>query len=297
VVVLGLTVGCSGSSDRATAVGTSASSPTEQVSGTGTDQATSFSDLERGFDQGADNVCTRGEVECIDAVIAELRRHLDTLVARCDHLAPWALVYLRDSEGFRRLVATPGALQDPAFVTHVDMWFAKLYFNAYDNWYAGRKDPVPRAWQIAFEAADTKAVSALGDTVLAVNAHISGDLPVALANAGLPPDGSKELPDFQTANQVFHDAIAPIIAEVAARFDPTVAQVDIPGVADDEQGLLAVIAAWRDASFADGERISTAGAADLAAAKALPVRTGTSYLPFTGGSQQRDEYCQQHGRG
>src|SRR4051812_44477844 len=75
-VVFGLTVGCSGSgpSPHAPALGADSSSAAVagRDSATTADQTTTFSDLERGFDEGADNVCTRGTVECIDAVITEM---------------------------------------------------------------------------------------------------------------------------------------------------------------------------------------------------------------------------------
>jgi hypothetical protein len=266
----------------------------------------SFADLVRGFDEGADNVCTRGEVACVDAVIAEMRSRLDALVETCDHLAPWALTYLKSTEGFRAMRATPGSLDDPVFFTHLDVRFAQLYFQAFDRWHSGRKGEVPQAWQIAFEAADSKAVSGIGNLLLGISAHISRDLPVALADVGLPADGSGALADYRKVNKVFEDVMPDVITESAARFDPTVADVDIPGIAADQQSVLALIVAWRETSFIDAERVSRAGADrkavvaqidSVTAGESLAIRAATSYLPIISGPQARDAYCSEHGTG
>ena len=266
----------------------------------------SFAELVRGFDEGADNVCTRGEVACVDAVIAEMHTRFDALVATCDHLAPWALTYIKSTEGFRAMRASPGALDDPVFFTHLDVRFAQLYFQAFDSWHEGRKDEVPRAWQIAFEAADSKAVSGIGNMLLGISAHISRDLPVALSDVGLPADGSSALADYRKVNKVFEDVMPDVIAESAARFDPTVADVDVPGIAADQEAVLALIVGWRETSFVDAERISGAGADrksivtqidGVTAAESLAIRAATTYLPIISGPRARDAYCRQHGTG
>jgi hypothetical protein len=271
------------------------------------DDATSWDEIVRGFEAGDDdNVCTRGEIACIDAVLTEMRRRFDELVARCDHVAPWALTYLRSTEGFRSLLATPGALHDSVFVTHLDVRFAQLYFRAYDNWYGGRKAEVSEPWQIVFDAADNKGVAGIGSMMLAINAHISRDLPVALAQEGLSADASAKRADFRTANKVFETGISQVIGEVAARFDPAVAAANIPGVAADEQAILAMIAGWREASLANGERLGAAGPNRSSvqaqidagtAAESLGIRAATSYIPFVSGPQARDAFCRQHGKG
>jgi len=221
-------------------------------------------------------------------------------------MAPWALEYLRTTEGVHTLLTTPGAVKDPVFLTQLDARFAAQYFRAYDNWHAGNKGDVPPAWRTAFAAADDEAVTALGNMLLGSNAHISADLPLALVSAGLPPDGSAQHTDFEAVNQVLRDAIVPVLTEIGQRFDPTVARVALPGVAVGKEGVIELLASWREAAFADGERLSGAGAArprvkaqlaEVAAAKALPVRAASSYLPFTGAARQRDDYCKEHGGG
>ena len=302
VVAVSIAAGC-GANSHPAGLGpvNSASSTPDRSSG----QAT-WEDLDRGFEQGADNICTRGEVACVDAILTEMRTRFDVLVAECSHLAPWALASLRVTEAFRSTRATPDALADPVFFTHVDMWFAILYFRAFDSWYAGRKNDVPSSWQIAFEAADAKAVNGIGSLVLPINAHISRDLPVALANSGLRVDGSAELADFRKVNQIFVQVLPRIITESAARFDPTVADANVPGTAADEDALVGLIAGWREASFANGERVAGAGSARasteaqidaVTATQSLAIRAATSYVPFVSGPAPRDAFCRQHGKG
>jgi hypothetical protein len=304
LIVIGIVVVSCGDGSHGTGV-PGASGTTDTATGP-VRSTSSFAELARGVEAGADNECTRGEPACIDAILTEMRSRLARLVDTCDYLAPWALTYVKTTEGFRTLVATPGALDDPVFFTELDVRFAKLYFTAYDEWYGGRKSEVPEAWRIAFDAADRKAVSALGDMMLGISAHISRDLPVALVNTGLPPDGSRQLGDFRAVNKVIEAVMSPVITEVGARFDPTVTAANVPGIAADEKAVIAVVGGWRETSFIDGERLSAAGS-DRASVESqidavtanenLLIRAATSYVPFVSGSEQRDDFCRQHGQG
>ena len=293
VIVFASIVSACGGSGRSGAAATSSRS------------AVAWPELFAGFQRGDDNVCTRGEVACLDAVITEMQRRLDDLVATCDHLALFALMYLRATQGVKALVEG-GTLDDPRFMTRLDAGFAQLYFSAFDDWRAGRKDAVPVAWQTAFEAGDHKAVRSIGNLLLAMNVHITRDLPVALVGAGLPPDGGGHLADFRAINGPLSDRIEPLLDEVGGRFDPVVSEVDAPGIAVGKPAFVEVLVKWRDASFVDGKRLSAAGADRtsvetqinvLAATQSLAIRAATSYLPLSHDAAIRDAYCRQHGAG
>jgi len=139
--------------------------------------------------------CIAGRVACVDAVVRHLDRQVDGLARTCDHDAVFALAYLRTTEEYRRATTTPGFFADPAFVNHEDAVFARLYFEAHDAWHEGRREDVPRAWAIAFAAADERAAPASGNLLLVINAHVNRDLPYVLAAIGLvAPDGSRASP-------------------------------------------------------------------------------------------------------
>jgi Family of unknown function (DUF5995) len=123
---------------------------------------------------------------------------------------------------------------DTAFVNHEDAVFARYYFEAYDDWHAGRTAAVPPAWAIAFRAADQRAVTAEGNILLGINAHVQRDLQFVLAALGLvAPDGSSRKPDHDRVDQFLNRVTDDVYREVAIRFDPTVDDRDLPGTVDD----------------------------------------------------------------
>jgi len=107
-----------------------------------------------GFDPTSENDCVAGRTQCVDAVIREMERRFRPLADRCDHDAIFSLTYLRTTQVYRRTIEDPHFFEDTAFVNHEDVVFARAYFEAYDDWHAGRRDQVPAAWRVAFDAAD-----------------------------------------------------------------------------------------------------------------------------------------------
>jgi hypothetical protein len=159
---------------------------------------------------------------------------------------------VRDSVRARRY-------EDPAYVAHLDASFATLYFRAADTWQAGRRDDVPRAWRLAFAAAERREVSALGDMLLGMNAHISRDLPHALAAVGLTlPDGRDATPDVTAINDDIARAQAPMLRDVAARFDPTVAEVRTLDRWVEPRRVGELIARWREEASRNARRLLAA---------------------------------------
>ena len=147
------------------------------------------------YDPSSENDCAAGRTRCVDAVIREMERRFRPLAGSCDHDAIFSLTYLRTTEEYRRAIEDPGFFEDTRFVNHEDVVFARYYFEAYDDWSAGRLSAVPQAWAIAFRAADQRAVSAAGNVVLGINAHVQRDLPFVLAAIGMvKPRGGRPLP-------------------------------------------------------------------------------------------------------
>jgi Family of unknown function (DUF5995) len=257
------------------------------------------------FVPSSENDCTAGRTRCVDAVIGEMRRRFDRLAASCDHDSIFALSYLRTTEEYRRTIEDPNFFEDTAFVNHEDVVFARLYFDAFDAWRAGRHEVVPPAWAIAFQAAADHAMPASGNLLLGINAHVQRDLPFALAAIGLvKPDGSSRKPDHDRVNQFLNRITDDLYAEIARRFDPTIDDADLPGTADDAV-LFQIIPTWREIAWRNAERLVGAGSAEAradvaagieayAASQAHTIRLASGYGPLRN-SAARDAYCSTHG--
>jgi uncharacterized protein DUF5995 len=257
------------------------------------------------YQPNSDNDCAAGRPRCVDAVIREMRRRFDPLADSCDHDAIFSLTYLRTTEEYQRASLEPGFFDDPRFVNHEDAVFARYYFNAYDNWQAGRRAAVPPAWAIAFQAADQRAVSAAGNIALGINAHVQRDLPFVLAAIGLvKPDGSSRKPDHDQVNRFLNRVADTLYPEIARRFDDTVDDFNVDGTTLDDFAEFQIIPTWREIAWRNAERLVSAPiaaaraqvAADIesyAASQAQTLRTTYQYGPL-GSSAARDAYCAVH---
>ena len=256
------------------------------------------------FDVSSENDCTAGRTRCVDTVIREMRRRFDRLAQSCDHDSIFALAYLRTTEEYRRTIEDPTFFEDTAFVNHEDVVFARLYFDAFDAWHSGRREKVPPAWAIAFQAAADRSMPASGNLSLGINAHVQRDLPFALAAIGLvKPDGSSRKPDHDRVNEFLNRVTDDLYAEIARRFDPTIDDGDLPGTADDA-ALFQIIPSWREIAWRNAERLASASSQEeraevaagieaYAASQAETIRLASGYGPLRN-SAARDAYCSVH---
>jgi hypothetical protein len=256
------------------------------------------------YEPSSENDCAAGRTRCVDAVIREMERRFDPLAQACDHDAIFSLTYLRTTEEYRRTIEDPTFFEDTRFVNHEDAVFARYYFEAYDNWNAGRISAVPRAWAIAFNAADQRAVSAAGNIALGINAHVQRDLPFVLAAIGLvTADGSSRKRDHDRVDEFLNRVADELYPEIARRFDPTLDDSELPGTADNFAEFQ-IIPTWREIAWRNAERLVSAPsagaraqvAADIeayAASQAQTLRAIYEYGPL-GSSAARDAYCAVH---
>ena len=262
--------------------------------------------LTMGYDPTSSNICVAGETRCVDSVIREMQRRFKPLARNCNHDAVFSLVYLRTTQEYRRAIEDPNFFSDTPFVNHEDAVFAHFYFRAYDWWHGDRRAKVPRAWRIAFEAADKRAVSGSGNLLLGMNAHINRDLPFVLAGIGLTkPDGTSRKPDHDKVNRILNRVAGPVLAEAARRFDPAIDDANFDGTTLDETTLLQVVVSWREKAWRNAEQLVAAptkeararvaqNIEDAAAAEAQSIRTANAYHPPLSSSKARDAYCALH---
>ena len=257
--------------------------------------------LQGTYSPTSEDECKRGATSCVDKVVREMTRRFDPLASSCDHDSVFALAYLRTTEEYRRAIQDPNFFEDTPFINHQDAVFAEYYFDAYDDWHAGRTAEVPPAWRIAFRAAEDREVSAAGNLFLGMNAHINRDLPFVLYGIGLvKPDGSTRKTDHDKVNVFLNRVMDDLIPEIAARFDPTIDDSNLPGIVDEFLTFQAV-PAWREAAWRNAERLANADSAAerervaaeieaYAAAEAQTFKLATSYGPLNS-SASRDSYC------
>jgi hypothetical protein len=253
----------------------------------------------------SDNDCVAGRPRCLRATLSELARVFDANARRCSHQAVFAMAYLRITQAYGWSREQSGYYEDEPFMNHLDAVFARYYTDAYWDWEQGRRDQVPAAWRIAFDASRDRRVTGMGDLLLGMNAHIARDLPFVLASTGMvAPDGTSHKRDFDKVEEFLYAATAPMLAEAAARFDPALDDTSEPtGAAKAVLFQFISVAresAWRNAEalvLAPTPRARERVAALIEAEAATLARTillANSYLPPVTSTRARDGFCEEH---
>ncbi|MFL6129634.1 MAG: DUF5995 family protein [Mycobacteriales bacterium] len=241
--------------------------------------------------------CSSGTFSCIDKTITDMATRFDRLAPSCDHDAVFSLLYLRVTERYKEVAATPEYFLDPRKVNYEDAVFSDLYTGAFDDWHADAPATVPPIWRLAFATADSSQAGGSGDALLGMAAHILRDLPFTLYRIGMVDHR-----DHLAVNSMLESVYSAAITELAQRFDPTMSTADIvPGTKSVFMGL---IAQWREQGWQNAQDL-TAAPDDAARAEVADRierdawNTGiTLYLGTRYAVQQetavRDAYCATH---
>jgi hypothetical protein len=242
------------------------------------------------------NICNSGKPKCLDALSKEMTKRYQPLSDSCSHNVMFALLYLRVTDHVADAVWTPGRFTDPYFMTHYAAVFANLYFKGYDAW--ARTDPTaPVAWQIALDAAKGKQVTALGNLLLGMNAHINRDLPFVLWQIGLvKPDGTSRKPDHDKVNEFLNRV--DLFGEANRRFDSSIDPNQAPGAI--HSIIVMREQAWRNAErlrAAENDPVAFAMVKESieqsAYAAALAIKASGTY-GLGQSTATRDAYCAVH---
>jgi hypothetical protein len=241
--------------------------------------------------------CSSGSFSCIDKTIADMTARFAKLAPSCDHDAVFSLLYLRVTERYKQVAATPGFFVDPRKVNWEDAVFSDLYTGAFDDWHANTPLTVPPIWRLAYAAADARQVSGSGDALLGMAAHILRDLPFTLYRIGMVDHR-----DHLAVNTLLASVYESATRELARRFDPTIsASYLVPGT---QQTFMQVVAEWREQGWRNAQALLAApdDAARAEVARRIEREawsTGlTLYLGTRYAAQQltlvRDSYCATH---
>ena len=101
-----------------------------------------------------------------------------------------------------------GFFADPAFMTHLDVTFANLYFTAAGA--AGDPVVVPLAWRPLIEQRASAGIEPVQFALAGMNAHINHDLPLAMVSTctalATAPDDGAHAADYQKVDQLLDAA-------------------------------------------------------------------------------------------
>jgi hypothetical protein len=250
------------------------------------------------------NICNAGNPQCVQSVAREMSKRLQPLSDSCSHNALFALLYLDVTNHIYTAVTTPGYFQVPGVISHEDALFASYYFNASDAYSSGDLVDTPYAWQVAFNAAATHSEQGIGNLLLGMNAHINRDLPFVLYASGLADSsGQSGKADYDKVEQWLNDDTAPLLAEAARRFDPTIDDTSNPLV---NYLSFQAVSAWRETAWRNAELLAAAptDAARAVVAQGIEAYANTvaqtmlaafAVNPLLGrGNAARDAYCALH---
>ncbi len=101
--------------------------------------------------------------------------------------------------------AAAGQFADEAFLTRLDLEFARRYFQALRA-YAANTQGAPRCWRLLFDRRADRDVRPVHFAAAGVNAHVNFDLAAALLVTweDFPPDpGGARLADYRCINDIF----------------------------------------------------------------------------------------------
>lgn len=260
-----------------------------------------------GYSPTTSTVCTDGSISCVDNVIASLQTQLNPLVATCDHKLMFNFLYLKITEAYKNAALTPGYFQNTPYVNQEDAVFASYYQNQFNAWQNGQHNNVSPAWQIAFQAADQKQTTSLGDLLLAINAHIAGDEPFVLDEMGLVyPDGSSAKLDYNKDNDWLSAAQTSAITEAARKYDANLNNPQLINQPPFDTLTYQFVAGLREQAWRDAEGLKLAEQTHnpllyntiKAEIATRTVATANAILLATHSTPQqnadRDTYCMAH---
>jgi uncharacterized protein DUF5995 len=201
-------------------------------------------------------------------VVARLRA-VESSAKASDGVVCFARMYREVTESVDQDVRS-AVFTDVPFMVALDVEFAGLFFSALDS---GTRAPesVPSSWAPLFSARDRRGIAPLQFAFAGMNAHINGDLPVALVSTcearGVElRRGSPEHADFERVNHLLARVEARLKASYLtgwiATLDRILHRVD---------RLDDIIAMWnvrtaREAAWANAETLwAIRGDADLRA--------------------------------
>jgi len=175
---------------------------------------------------------------------------------------PFALLYLRTTEGMRD-ANNEGEFSDPDFWDQeVIPTFADYYLNAYQIWKYGDPNDVDIAWRIAFRT-EPDRLNCTQMIYLGINAHVNNDLAFMIEEMG-----ERYLyPDHKHVDDVLAFRTRPVVyPEIQRDLCPGLFSETVPATADRD------IFAWRQLAWDNAQRLLSAQTPEARDAIANEIR-------------------------
>jgi hypothetical protein len=182
-----------------------------------------------------------------DHTIAQMTAHYQDPALEPQN-KPFALLYLRTTEGMGD-ANLAGEFSDPTFWdTRVIPTFASYYLDAYAAWKRGDRQEVDPAWRIAFQARPDR-LTCTQLLYLGINAHVNNDLAFVIQELG----PRYTYPDHQHVDDVLAVRTRPVVyPEIQRDLCPGLFSETVPPTAD------ADIFAWRQLAWDNAQRLLAA---------------------------------------
>jgi len=199
--------------------------------------------------------CVKPTMRCVDDTIRIFKRWRARF--GCDHRAVFTNTYLLLTEEIKRYLKKPGFFDDRRYLIWQITEFANFYFRTLENDRAGR--PVPEAWRIAMDAADSDGVNGGQDMLLGINAHVQRDMAYVVAELGIRfPDGRSRKPDHDRVNDILNSAYEKIVRSNARRYDSILYLTNADWDPLDNLAGLEAVKGWREGVWRNAERLLNA---------------------------------------
>jgi Family of unknown function (DUF5995) len=175
---------------------------------------------------------------------------------------PFALLYLRTTEGMRDANAA-GEFSDPEFWDHLVIpTFADYYLDAYAAWRRGERRRVAPAWRLAFSTPASR-LTCTQMLYLGINAHVNNDLAFVIEDLG----PRYLYPDHRQVDDVLVNRTRPVVyPEIQRDLCPGLFTETVPPDADRD------VIAWRQLAWDNARRLLAAPNRRARAAVAASIR-------------------------
>ena len=167
-------------------------------------------------DQRLSQIVSSANPATIAEVIATMRA-IDALLPEQDGLKWFNLLYLMVTDNVKAQ-DPQGTWQNPAWLDHLDVVFARFYFNALADFVAGRETAA--SWRAMLAARFTPGIDRIQFALAGMNAHINHDLALALLQTDVDlnvipaPDGPEHR-DYESVNAILNDLIPSVLTMLA----------------------------------------------------------------------------------
>jgi len=152
------------------------------------------------------------------ADVVLLMTKIDRLLKKDDGLWWFNSLYRRVTKAIER-DWKQGKWAHQAWLVHLDVEFAELYFSAIEGWLM-KSERVPLAWRPLFESRFHPKISPVQFALTGVNAHINRDLALAVVRAceetrTVPLRGTKEEADYIGVNKILEEVEVKAMQQMA----------------------------------------------------------------------------------